>query len=50
VGNGKSTTIAITKQVYSDLLKFVHYLEFEEKKRISMSDAIAFLLKYVKDR
>jgi predicted CopG family antitoxin len=46
---GKSTTIAITKQVYTDLLKFVHYLEFKEKKRISMSDAIACLLKYVEE-
>jgi predicted CopG family antitoxin len=46
---GDSTTIAITKEVYKELLKFVHSLETDEQNKISFSYAINYLLKKVKE-
>lgn len=46
---GDSTTIAITKKVYNELLKFVHSIETDEQKKISFSDAIDYLLKKIKE-
>jgi hypothetical protein len=47
---GDSTTIAITKKVRKELLSFVHFLESQTNDRTSYSDAIAFLLKNVKEK
>jgi hypothetical protein len=44
----KSTTIAITKEVHNLLLSFIHMLEDKDKKRLSYSDAIKYLLDKVK--
>lgn len=46
---GDSTTIAITKEVYKELLKFVHSIETEGQTKISFSDAIAYLLKKIRE-
>jgi len=47
---GSSTTIAINKKVYNRLLQFVHFIESDKKKRVSMSDAIEYLLEYVEKK
>lgn len=46
---GDSTTIAITKEVYKELLKFVHSIETDKQTKVSFSEAIAYLLKKIRE-